>query len=151
MCSSDLGMGLWWYAGRSFTNFVLRGEFVQEQDSADSGVFLRFPNPGTDPWIAVKKGHEMEIGDPNPGNQYAPTASIYPFAPAVVYASKPAGQWNAYEIVARDHNYSVSLNGRLVTTWTDTTERTLSGFIGLQNYKDGKTVRHRNLRVKELL
>ncbi|MSU61822.1 MAG: DUF1080 domain-containing protein [Pedosphaera sp.] len=145
------GMGLWWFAGRQFTNFVLRGEFLQEQDIADSGVFLRFPDPGNDPWIAVKKGHEMEIGDPNPGNQYAPTASIYPFAPAVANASKPPGQWNTYEIVASGHNYSVRLNGRLVTAWTDTTQRTLSGFIGLQNYNDGKTVRHRNLRVKEVL
>jgi hypothetical protein len=39
----------------------------------------------------------------------------------------------------------------VVNTWTDTTQRTLSGFIGLQNYNDGKTVRHRNLRVKEVL
>lgn len=151
VATAEGGMGLWWYAGRQFTNFVMRGEFLQEQELADSGVFLRFPDPGKDPWIAVRKGHELEIGDPNPGNQYAPTASIYPFAHAIANASKPVGQWNSYEIVASGHNYSVRLNGRLVTTWTDTTRRTLSGFIGLQNYKDGKTVRHRNLRVKELL
>jgi len=42
----------------------------------------------------------------------------------------------------------VRLNGRLVTTWTDPGERSLSGYIGIQNYNDGKTVRHRNLRVK---
>ena len=151
VATAEGGMGLWWYAGRQFTNFVVRGEFLQEQDIADSGVFLRFPDPGNDPWVAVRKGHEMEIGDPNPGNQYAPTASIYPFAQAIANASQPVGEWNRYEIVAKGHDYSVRLNGRLVTTWTDTTERTLSGFIGLQNYKDGKTVRHRNLRAKELL
>ena len=60
------GMGLWWYTGRQFTNFVLRGEFVQEQPIADSGVFVRFPDPGNDPWVAVKRGHEFEIGDPAP-------------------------------------------------------------------------------------
>jgi hypothetical protein len=151
VATGEGGMGLWWYSGRQFTNFVLRGEFLQEQELADSGVFLRFPDPGNDVWSAVKNGHEMEMGDPNPGNQYAPTGSIYPFAPAAANASRPVGQWNQYEIVASGHNYSVRLNGRLVTTWTDTTERTLRGFIGLQNYKDGKTVRHRNLRVKELL
>lgn len=28
--------------GREFGNFVLQGEFMQEQEIADSGVFLRF-------------------------------------------------------------------------------------------------------------
>ena len=64
---------------------------------------------------------------------------------------KGVSQWNSYEIVARGHDYSVRLNGQVVNTWTDTTQRILRGFIGLQNYQDGKTVRHRNLRVKELL
>jgi hypothetical protein len=37
-----------------------------------------------------------------------------------------------------------------VTTWTDLAQRSLAGYIGLQNYNDGKTVRFRNLRVKDL-
>ena len=49
------GMGLWWDAGRPFTNFVLRGEFPQEQNLADSGVFRSFPDPGQDPWVAVRQ------------------------------------------------------------------------------------------------
>src|SRR5881394_3028164 len=61
IATGEGGMGLWWYAGRTFTNFVLRGEFLQEQPIADSGVFLRFPDPKTDPWNAVRQGHEMEI------------------------------------------------------------------------------------------
>ena len=77
------GMGLWWFAGRQFTNFVLRGEFVQEQEIADSGVFLRFPDPGKDPWVAVHKGHEMEIGDPAPKDPTWRTGSIYPFQASV--------------------------------------------------------------------
>jgi hypothetical protein len=35
-------------------------------------------------------------------------------------------------------------------TWSDPRSRTQAGYIGLQNYNDGKTVRHRNLRIKEL-
>ena len=143
-------MGLWWYAGRAFTNFVLRGEFVQEQAGADSGVFLRFQNPGNDPWNAVKQGHEMEIGDPNPENPTWRTGSFYPFHASTTANTKPAGQWNSFEIVCNEHNYSARLNGKLVTTWTDTTKRSLSGYIGLQNYDDKKTVRFRNLRAKEL-
>ena len=151
VATGEGGMGLWWYAGRPFTNFVMRGEFLQEQAIADSGVFLRFPDPGKDPWVAVKKGQEMEIGDPNPENPTWRTGALYPFHAPVAANTKPIGQWNSYEIVARGHDYSVRINGKVVNTWTDTTARTLSGFIGLQNYNDGKTVRHRNLRVKEVL
>jgi Domain of Unknown Function (DUF1080) len=151
VAAGDGGMGLWWYAGRAFTNFVLRGEFLQEQEIADSGVFVRFPDPGNDPWAAVKLGHEMEIGDPNPEKPTWRTGSIYPFHAPVAANTKPPGQWNQYEIFCRGHDYSVRMNGKLVNTWTDTTKRSLTGFIGLQNYPDQKTVRHRNLRVKELL
>ena len=145
------GMGLWWYSGRSFTNFIVRGEFLQVQDLADSGVFLRFPDPGNDPWIAVKQGQEMEIGDPLPKTPTWRTGSLYPFQASVVANTKPPGEWNTYEIVSRDFDYSVRINGRVVTTWTDTSQRTRSGYLGLQNYHDGKTVRHRNLRIRALL
>ena len=50
-----------------------------------------------------------------------------------------------------DQSQWVWMNGKLINTWTDTTKRSASGFIGLQNYPDHKSVRHRNLRVKELL
>lgn len=150
VATAEGGMGLWWYSGGLYTNFVLRGEFLQEQEAADSGIFMRFPDPGADPWVAVKRGHEMEIGDPKAGNPTWHTGSIYPFQAPAKDASKPPGHWNQYEIIARGQNYSVRLNGQLVTTWTDSTNRATSGHIGLQNYDDQKTVRHRNLRIKEL-
>jgi hypothetical protein len=150
MATGEGGMGLWWYGGRTFTNFVLRGEFVQEQDIADSGVFVRFPDPGQDPWVAVHQGHEMEIGDPAPQDPTWRTGSIYPFAASVKANTKPLGQWNTYEISCQGQVYSVSINSEVVTRWTDPKNRTTHGFIGLQNYNDNKTVRHRNLRIKEL-
>ena len=143
-------MGLWWFAGRQFTNFVLRGEFVQEQEIADSGVFLRFPDPGNDPWVAVHKGHEMEIGDPAPKDPTWRTGSIYPFQASVKANTKSVGQWNDYEITCRGQTYTVRINGEEVTEWTDPKQRTSAGYVRLQNYNDGKTVRHRNLRIKEL-
>ncbi|HEV8525597.1 MAG TPA: DUF1080 domain-containing protein, partial [Terriglobales bacterium] len=144
------GMGLWWHTNRTFTNFVMRGEFLQEQEIADSGVFVRFPNPGNDPWLAVKQGHEMEIGDPNPEQPTWRTGSIYPFKSSTKANTRPPRHWNEFEIVGIGHNYSTRLNGELVATWTDSKQRSLSGHIGLQNYNDGKTVRFRNLRIKEL-
>jgi hypothetical protein len=65
--------------------------------------------------------------------------------------TKPAGEWNSFEIVCQGHDYLVRINDKVVNTWTDTTQRTLTGHIGLQNYNDGKTVRFRNLRVRDLL
>lgn len=150
IATAEGGMGLCWFAGRGFTNFVLRGEFVQESPGADSGIFVRFPNPGDDPWVAVKQGHEMEIGDPEPENPTWRTGSIYPFKASTRANTKPAGQWNDFELVATGHNYSVRLNGEVVTTWTDPDRRSTAGYIGLQNYNDGKTVRFRNLRIKDL-
>jgi hypothetical protein len=150
VATGEGGMGLWWYAGCQFTNFVLRGEFLQEQDIADSGVFIRFPGPKQDPWIAVNHGHEMEIGDPNPKDPTWRTGSIYPFAASIKANTRPPGQWNSYEISCSGHRYHVRINGETVLNWIDPKERTQSGYIGLQNYDDGKVVRHRNFRIKEL-
>ena len=144
------GMGLWWFTNRVFTNFVLRGEFKQEQLIADSGVFVRLPNPGNDPWVAVRRGHEMEIGDPNPEQPMWRTGSIYPFQASTNANTRPPGDWNAFELRCDGQSYSVRMNGELVTTWIDPKQRSASGHIGLQNYNDGKTVRFRKLRVKEL-
>ena len=125
------GMGLWWFAGRQFTNFVLRGEFVQEQDIADSGVFVRFPDPGSDPWVAVHKGHEVEIGDPAPKDPTWRTGSIYPFKASTKANTKPVGQWNEYEIICTGQSYTVLINGEVVTQWTDPAARTTAGYVGL--------------------
>lgn len=150
VATGEGGMGLWWYSARTFTNFVLRGEFVQEQSIADSGVFFRFPNPHQDPWIAVNHGHEMEIGDPEPQIPTWRTGSIYPFIASSRANTRPLGQWNSYEITARGQEYTVTINGAVVTHWTDPQQRTASGFIGLQNYNDHKIVRHRHLRIQPL-
>ena len=123
---------------------------MQEQEIADSGIFLRFPDPKDDPWNAVHQSHEMEIGDPEPKDPTWRTGSIYPFQASTNANTKPLGQWNDYEITCIGQKYSVRMNGKLIMTWTDPKARTSFGYIGLQNYNDGKTVRHRNVRIKEL-
>ncbi len=141
------GMGLWWYRKQPFGDFVLRGEFLQEE-GADSGVFLRFPDPGNDPWIAVKQGHEVEIGDPKPDK--GSTGSIYSFQAPRECPLRPSGEWNEYEISCTGKRYQVKLNGKLINDYIDTAGRPLRGYIGLQNYPYEKQVRHRNLRIREL-
>ena len=145
------GMGLWWYTNRMFTNFVLRGEWSQEGPESDSGVFVRFPNPANDPWIAVRQGHEFEIGETTPKLAKDGTGAFYPFHGPASVPVKPWGQWNTYELVCIGRNYSLRLNGQLVNTWTDDQQRPLAGYVGLQNYPYKQAVKHRGLRIKPLL
>jgi hypothetical protein len=141
------GMGLWWYRGKQYRDFILRGEYLKEP-GGDSGVFLRFPDPGDDPLNAVKAGHEVEIGEDQPAK--GSTGSIYPFQGPTWLPVRPDGQWNAYEIRCVGKTYEVSINGKLINRWVDTEDRPLQGHIGLQNYPYDKPVHHRRLRVKEL-
>ncbi len=151
IATSHGGMGLWWQTGRLYTNFVLRGEWRCEHRDSDSGVFVRFPHPGSDPWSAVRHGHEVELGD-DPENK-APawrTGSLYPFQPPTHVPTRPVGEWNLYEIAAVGQTYIVRINGELVNAWTDLQARTGSGYIGLQNYEEGKDTQHRRLRIRDL-
>jgi hypothetical protein len=141
------GMGLWYYRGKEFADFVLRGEYLQEP-GADSGIFLRFPDPGNDPWVAVKQGHEVEIGENTP--EKGSTGSIYSFqAPSELPLRKP-GEWNEYQITVQGNAYEVVWNGKPITRFVDPGGRPLKGYIGLQNYPYETAVHHRNLRIKEL-
>ena len=50
------GMGLLWYTRRQFRDFILRVDWRVTQPDDNSGVFVRFPDPGDDPWVAVNQG-----------------------------------------------------------------------------------------------
>ena len=78
------------------------------------------------------------------------TGAFYPFHGPTEVPVKAYGEWNSYELTCIGHNYSFRLNGKLINTWTDLKARSLSGYVGIQNYNDGKVVRHRNLRIKDL-
>ena len=151
VATSHGGMGLWWHTNRTFTNFVVRGEWRLETADADTGVFLRFPDPGHDPWNAVRRGHELEIGDDPAGQEPAwRTGALYPFSPPARVPTRPIGEWNRFELITVGHTYVVRINGETVNVWTDPQRRSGSGYIGLQNYQEGKGSQHRNLRVKDL-
>ena len=152
VATSHGGMGLWWHTNSQFTNFVLRGEWRFMNRESDSGVFVRFPNPGQDPWNAVKLGLELELGDDPTGQDPAwRTGAWYPFQPPTHVPTKLVGEWNSYELVAFGQTYLARINGELVAVWTDPRRRCAAGHIGLQNYADGKGAQHRRLRLKDLL
>ena len=49
------GMGLFWHE-KELGDFTLKLEWKWNNPASNSGVFVRFPNPGGDPWVAVRQG-----------------------------------------------------------------------------------------------
>ena len=151
---SEGGMGLLWYAKKMDRNFILKLDWKVNHKSDNSGIFVRFPYPDNDPMIAVNNGYEIQIDDlaiPD-GNPIYHTGAIYGYAapssssPKQI-ASKEAGQWNTFEIKIVDQRYTVILNSILITEFVG--NRSLQGYIGLQNHDSKSKVSFRNIRIKE--
>jgi cytochrome c len=147
---SEGGMGLFWYTKKMYRNFILTLDWKVSHKADNSGVFVRFPYPDNDPMIAVNNGYEIQIDDlamPN-GNPLHLTGAVYGFAPASRHIlSKQVGQWNTFEIQVVDQKYTVILNNNIVTEFVG--NRSLDGYIGLQNHDSKSKVSFRNIRVKE--
>jgi type 1 glutamine amidotransferase len=150
--SSVGGMGLLWYNAKQFTSYSLKADWRLTGDS-NSGVFVGFPNPGNDPWVAVNQGYEIQIDATDAADRT--TGSIYTFKSADLAARdaalNPAGQWNTYELLVEGQRIRVYLNGTLINDFTNTDPaRNLDGYIGIQNHGDGDQAAFRNIRIKEL-
>lgn len=140
------GMGLYWYGEKSFKDFELELEWQCEDETDNSGIFVRFPNPGNDPWVAVNQGYEIQICDV--GKPIHRTGAVYSFKESSHVPTKKPGKWNHYSIQVVGQQYTIRINGELVNEFTG--ERTLEGYIGVQNHDDDSPVRYRNIRVTEL-
>jgi choline dehydrogenase-like flavoprotein len=148
---SEGGMGLLWHTPKKFKNFVLRLDWRMARPDDNSGVFVRFPDPGNDPWVAVNQGYEVQIddfGQPDRSLIHS-TGAIYGFAAPSKLASRLVGEWNDFEIRVEDQQYVVALNGETVTQFVGSRET--EGFIGVQNYSAGSQVLFRNIRIKEII
>ena len=151
------GMGLLWYYKKKFKDFILTLEWKVSKISDNSGIFVRFPNPYTDPNIAIEYGYEIQIddiGSPD-GKPIHRTGAIYnykgPSSTKTKSSSKQlaVGRWNTFEIIVIQQSYSVTLNKEKVVT-NFIGNRSLEGFIGLQNHDDRSKVYFRNIMIKEL-
>ena len=85
-------------------------------------MFVGFPDPGTDPWVAVDHGYEIQIDatdDPD-----STTGAVYNFQAADTAARdaalKPPGEWNGYELRVEGKRIRVYLNGTLINDFTST-------------------------------
>lgn len=147
------GLGLLWFNAKTYDNFVLRTQWKSSKDTDNSGIFVRFPNPGTDPNVAIAQGHEIQIREGVAGDgEDQKTGSIYNFKRETARAAKPAGQWNDYEIRYESGAYTITLNGTVVNTFTNTTTQArAAGYIGLQNHGANDEVSFRNVRIQPLV
>jgi len=138
------GMGLLWYSARAFANFVLDLDWQVARVEDNSGVFVRSPEVGDDPWVAVNEGYEIQIHDtaPEPIHQ---TGGVYSFAAPSTVASHPPGSWNHFRIECVGQVYVVVLNDVEVTRFTG--DRGTEGFVGLQNHDPRSLVRFRKVIV----
>ncbi|WP_425484914.1 ThuA domain-containing protein [Amycolatopsis anabasis] len=144
------GMGLYWF-GEEFGAYRLKLDWQVAGDD-NSGVFVGFPDPGDDPWIAVNQGYEVQIDATDAPEKT--TGSIYGFQSADLAkrdaALKPPGEWNSYEIVVQGQTMQVLLNGVLINDFasTDPNRDLTRGFVGIQNHGDGDDVSFRDIRIK---
>lgn len=139
------GMGLYWNE-LELEDFLLFLEWKVGRKEDNSGVFVRFPDPGNDPWIAVNQGYEIQICDPAQAKHR--TGSIYSFHDASHVPTKAVGEWNGYQIMVVGQRYTIRVNGELVAEFTG--DRSRKGFVGLQNHDDASRVSYRNVRVVKL-
>jgi cytochrome c len=146
------GLGMLWHT-TEFAAYSLKVDWKLAGDD-NSGVFVGFPDPGTDPWVAVNEGYEIQIDATDDAD--STTGAIYNFqapdAAARDAALNPPGEWNTFEIVVRGQTITVLLNGVQVNqfTSTDPARDLTQGHIGLQNHGAGDEVWFRNVRIAEL-
>ena len=142
------GMGLWWYEKKQFKNFTVKLEFKWKDPKWNSGVFVRFPDPGNDPWVAVKQAYELQVNGDKPGKNS--TGSIYDIQSAARLPEIKNGDWNTYEITCAGPWIAATVNGTLVNIFRCEKGRgDVQGYIGIQNHDDGSPVEYRNITVEE--
>lgn len=173
------GLGMLWYEAEEFSDFSLKLQFrdVSQGDAyANSGVFVRFPDPTaaeqpecgegqSEAWVAISCGHEIQLYD-GPSGEPQKTGSVYNFAPNTLEEAgvTEKGVWNDYEIRVVGQQYTILRNGEVINEWENTPgqessragdpptdlRQFASGFIGLQNHGNNDLMEFRNVRVRDL-
>jgi hypothetical protein len=154
-------LGIIYFKARQFQDFRLIVDWKAFSVTANSGVFLRMPEPLgqlTDAFYAGfteiqidERGFDPSLNEY--GSSLHKTGAIYSAFPARQWAAKSLSQfnspgfWNRYEIKAQGNLIEVKLNGALVSTG-QVTGKPASGFIGLQCHTD--VVQFRDIRIQPL-
>ena len=132
---------------RTFTNFDLELEFLQEADG-NSGVFFRSSVDGT-----TVSGWQAEVAPPGlwTGGIYESYGRGWLIRPDSTRADVAMGDWNRMRIRAAGDTVTTWLNGNEMITLVDEEVGRASGSIALQIHDGGGIrVRWRNIRLLEL-
>ncbi|MBW4448288.1 MAG: DUF1080 domain-containing protein [Spirirestis rafaelensis WJT71-NPBG6] len=172
----SVGLGVLWFTRKQFKDFILKLEWKAFDIEANSGIFLRTPEPKAldDKDNFYHSSTEIQIderGNDFPNNIYGSplhkTGAVYEVFPAQRWAAKVISPrnsgnpsyWNSYEITVQGNEIEVKLNNQLVSAGTfpellgfadpsDGKKKRSEGFIGLQCHTE--VVQFRNIRIKEL-
>jgi hypothetical protein len=142
--------GVAWFTQRTFYDFILRTEWRGVKREYNSGIRIRFPDPGGDAGRVSREGYEVSImWDGYDGKQpnMLTGAIAHEQPPKTVPKLKAQGEWNELEVTAIGQKYTVRINGVLVNEFTGS--KGLAGHIGVETHKTGP-VEFRNLRIKDL-
>lgn len=161
LMKTEGGMGLLYYTGEKAGNATLRVVFKTASRSANSGVFIRLPEPPKDPWYGVHNGYEVQIDAG--GDEWHCTGSIYSLSKVSKRNQKPMGEWNTMDIVLKGQLTTVYLNGEKVNEFSGGQDvpprkqwyepvrgpRPDVGYFGLQNHDPRSVVYFREVSLKK--
>ncbi|MCP2163507.1 PKD domain-containing protein [Goodfellowiella coeruleoviolacea] len=143
---SGSGRGVLWYDKQRFTDYVFEAEYESFSVSANSGLYLRFGDPGGNVDVPGRDGYEVAILD-RVDNAINRTGSISGVKAADFLAAKPPyGGWNTLSVQVSGRDYTVTLNGQVVTRYTSDGARGNGDRIGIENA--GDQLRFRNVRIR---
>jgi hypothetical protein len=136
---------------QSYQNYKLHVEWRWPDGPGNSGVFLHI-NPPDQVWplcleaqLAAGSAGEVRVNGGSLVHELTP-ANSKSVPRRTLGTEKPAGEWNAYDIVCRSNTVSIQVNGILQNEITGASVD--SGAIGLQ--AEGKPVEFRNLVLEPL-
>ena len=136
--------GSWLSTEKQYADFRLELQFMINE-GGNSGVFIRSAHEKNPAFT----GYEMQIHDSHgrPPSKGGP-GSLYDLVAPEKNVIRRAGEWNYATITARGTRIRVEMNGEKILE-TDQ-ERSLKGYIGLQNHDDHSVVRFKNIRLEVL-
>jgi hypothetical protein len=171
--SEGEGLGVLWFTRKKFKNFILKLEWKAFDIEANSGIFLRMPEPQAlnesfyDSTIEIQIDERgYDFSNNVYGSPLHKTGAVYEVFPAQRWAAKVlsprnssdnTGYWNSYEIRVEGNEIEVKLNDQLVSVGTlsellrfddfsQGKKKRSEGFIGLQCHTE--VVQFRNIRIK---
>jgi hypothetical protein len=172
--NKNVALGVLWFTRKKFQNFILKLDWKAFDIEANSGIFLRTPEPKALDDSFYNSSTEIQIDERGYdfrnnvyGSPLHKTGAVYEVFPAQKWAAKVLssrnsgnpGYWNSYEITVQGNEISVKLNGQLVSAGTfpellgfadpsNGKKKRSEGFIGFQCHSE--VVQFRNIRIKEL-